>query len=253
MYSLVRHYTKTAFQPLVATGANIVFNNLGLEYIEEEIIEGLHGPVVVGVLTVKKFFVPGPITQAALYYQPSKWPDKYKYEFVVAVDLSGLQKSEEGNRLLATEALPYENRQIRKEEFTKLKQKRELVKYLGANLSCSFDITMLRALGVLHTCPEATASEEEKKEFTSNLVQTMRAAQFIPKPSRSLETHELKKAYVDNFYRGYDGGYVYAALRTIIEGSQEKAPIEKPLKPFSPQYRTLHHEGSYGFPFRAAP
>lgn len=253
MYSIVRHYTKTAFQPLVVSGASIVSINLGLEYIEEEIIEGVHGPVVVGVLTVEKFFLPRAVAQATLYYRASKWPDKYKYDFVVAVDLSWLQKSEEGNRLLATRVLPYENRQIHKEEFTKLKQERELLNYLGADLSCSFDTTILRALGVLHMCPEATAPAGVKKEYIGNLVQVMKTMEFVPKPVSLLERHELKKEYVENFYRGCDGGYVYAALRTIIEELEEKTPIENPPKPFPRQYRTLYHEEPYGFPFGAAP
>ena len=213
MEPIIRHYTKTTFQPFASGGPVIAFNNLSVQYLVQEITEGTHGPLAAGPCKVEEFFVAGKCAQGTLYYKESKW-QRYKYDFVVVIDLDWLKKSEEGNRLLNTYALSYDKKVIRSKEADTFRKEGELAKYLGADLSCSFDITILRALGMEQMCPDATATNDEKKKYVDRLSWAIRAAEFIPAVvPRFVEVIEpLKMTYSKNFYRGY----VYEAFSRII-------------------------------------
>lgn len=211
--AMINHYTKTRFRVRAPGGPIVSFEDLSVVYLEQEVIEGVHGPLPVSPATLKEFTVTGKFAEATLYYEKVNWPPR-KYNFVVVVGLNQLRQSEEGTKLIDAVVLLYEKKRILSQEADSYKYKGQLLPYLANDLSCSFNVTILRALELVHICPSPTASANQKQTYTDKVIEAMKTQQFFPKiaPSLAELKEDMKFPFQENFYPGY----VYDALASLI-------------------------------------
>lgn len=143
---------------------------------------------------------------------------RYKYDFVLLTDLSMLQKSKAGKELLEKKVLPYYNEKISPTKRKKKLKKGGLINYISSQIESSFNVNLLRALGLLDTCEDLP---DTKEKYVNTLVKKLYTYDFIPKHANMLT--------ISNKFQTKDeiilhGGYLYDAFGRII---QERKFIQK--------------------------
>ena len=223
---LIRHYIKLDYDvSLEGSKAMLIYSNLALDYIEEEIHEGSHGPLPVS-FSQESFKVPGRFGKSTLFFKESN-SAHCKYDFILLTDLSMFKTSKAGKDLLKQKVLPYYDKHVKPIEYKKKLKKGRLTDYVQSHMTSASDVNLLRALDLDRwTGPHA---EEEyidlwigfptNEKYTNLLVKRLYENKFIPKHTSKMPVIKNKLQTQHDIY--LHGSYAYDAFERIIQELKE--------------------------------
>lgn len=214
MEPLIRHYVSLDYDAcLEGSKATLTYHNLVLDYVEEEVHEGIRGPLPVNH-SEESFKVPDKFGESTLFFKESD-VERYKYDFVLLTDLSMLQTSKAGKELLEKSVLPYNDMHVKPAERKKKAKKGGMVDYIFSNITTSFEVDLLRALGLMDKYQAPKNPEKIKEKYIENLVEALHKTNFIPIDSCDIrKTNPSAQSQIEV---SLHGGYLYNALEKIIQ------------------------------------